>query len=600
MHDLAKKQLFEIFGFDEFRPGQAEIVKAALNGENLLAIMPTGGGKSLCYQLPALMGEGLTLVISPLIALMRDQVAQLRGVGVAAASLNSGNSIQENHLIRHAAVNGELKLLYLSPERLSRPDAMDFLHKANITTIAVDEAHCVSRWGHDFRPEYQQIGRVCQELGGVQIMGFTATADALTRKDIEQKLFPAPPKVFLHGFDRPNIRLAMSPRNNAKNQLMSFLENHRGQSGIIYCQSRKKVDETASFLTRNAYQAYPYHAGLEAEIRANNQDVFLREEGMIIVATIAFGMGIDKPDVRFVFHMDLPKNIESYYQEIGRAGRDDLPADTLTLYGYNEIRQYRQWIDEGDASDEQKRIEHQKLNSLAAMCEASVCRRQTLLAYFGDQCEPCGNCDLCAGEVETRDGTREAQMALSNILRTNEMFGMEHLVAVLRGSENQKVQKFNHQNVSTFGIGKEISANQWKSTYRQLLAAGLVAIDADRFNRWFVTDAGWQVLKSLQKVTLRKEVAISASKSSRQSADGLLTGDHNQTVLAALKAYRLELAREKKQPAFVIFSDKSLIDMATRLPGTREEMNDIHGVGDKKLKLYGDDFLAIIRHALDQ
>lgn len=595
MLEDAKKQLKSIFGFDDFRSGQEEIVLAALANENLLAIMPTGGGKSLCFQLPALMRDGLTLVVSPLIALMRDQVAQLRGLGVAAASLNSTNSADENQRIYQAAIQGDIKLLYLSPERLARSDIIDFLLKINVTTIAVDEAHCVSQWGHDFRPEYQNIGSVCQALGEVQIMGFTATADALTRKDIEQRLFPAPPKTFLHGFDRPNIRLTMSPRNNAKTQLMDFLGNHQNQSGIIYCQSRKKVEETASFLVQNGYEAYPYHAGLEAETRANNQDTFLREDGIIIVATIAFGMGIDKPDVRFVVHMDLPKNIESYYQEIGRAGRDNLPADTLTLHGYNEIRQYRQWIDQGDASNEQKRIEHQKLNSLAAMCEASVCRRQTLLAYFGDSCEPCGNCDLCAGEVETRDGTKEAQMALSNMLRTNQMFGMEHLIAVLRGSDSQKVQKFNHQDVSTFGIGKDISAAQWKSTHRQLLANGLVAIDTDRYNCWTVTDAGWQVLKGQQEVNLRKEAPKLVSKSPRTKTSAPLIGDHNQNVLDALKARRLELARERKKPAYVIFTDKSLIDMATKLPNTLEEMSEVHGIGDKKLKQFGEEFLAIIQ-----
>ena len=556
-----------------------------------------GAANLFVTNCPLFMRDGLTLVVSPLIALMRDQVAQLRGMGVAAASLNSSNTSQENAQIYQYAIEGDLKLLYISPERLARTDTIEFLKKIQVAAIAVDEAHCVSQWGHDFRPEYQQIGHVCAALGGVQVLGFTATADAQTRVDIEERLFPSPPQTFLHGFDRPNIRLAMTPRNNAKSQLLNFLKDHQNQSGIVYCQSRKKVDETARFLSENGLNAHPYHAGMDAQDRASNQDRFLREDGIIIVATIAFGMGIDKPDVRFVFHMDLPKNIESYYQEIGRAGRDNLPADTLTLHGYNEIRQYRQWIDQSDAADEQKRIEHQKLNSLAALCEASVCRRQTLLAYFGDECEPCANCDLCAGEIETREGTLEAQMALSNMLRTKEMFGIEHLVSVLRGSENQKILKFNHQDLSTYGIGKDISTNQWRSTYRQLLALGLVSIDAERFNRWVVTQAGWDVLKNNSKVQLRVITPDPVAKHTRPKRSKVDIGNANQQVLASLKARRLEIAQEKNQPAYVIFTDKSLIDMANKLPITLEQMAEIHGVGEKKLAQYGKEFLALIEQS---
>ncbi len=594
--------LSNIFGFDKFRAGQEEIIKAAMAGQDLLAIMPTGGGKSLCFQLPALMHNGLTLVISPLIALMRDQVLQLSELGIKAAALNSANSQIQNQDISQAAVNGTIKILYISPERLARDDTIKFLQQCNIAAIAVDEAHCISRWGHDFRPDYQHIDKVRDALGSgsnrMQMLAFTATADEQTQKDIEEKLFITKPKIFLHGFDRPNLSLAMSPRNNPKKQLLEFLKNHQNQSGIIYCQSRKKVDATTEFLNENNIKAFAYHAGLAQDIREKNQDIFLGEDGIIIVATIAFGMGIDKPDVRFVFHMDLPKNIESYYQEIGRAGRDNLPATTHTLYGLNEIRQYRIWIDESDAPDQQKQIEHQKLSSLIALCEAPICRRIILLAYFGDEIEQCGNCDLCAGKVRTHDGTINAQKALSNIIRSGELFGMEHLIAILLGEENEMSQKHGHEILSTFGIGKDISRNEWRSIYRQLYALALVEIDSNRFNRWVVTDAGWQVLRKQKTVLLRDEFVV--SKASLRSTGLSKTApdlkDCNTELLAALKEYRLALAKEQKKPAFVIFSDKSLIDMAKKLPSNEEEMLAVHGVGLKKLEQYGKDFLDIIKN----
>lgn len=589
--------LSNTFGFDCFRPGQEEIVSAALAGENVLAIMPTGGGKSLCFQLPALMQDGLTLVISPLIALMRDQVAQLRGIGVAASSLNSSNSDDENSATFQAARDGTLKLLYISPERLARPGTIDFLRDIKVAAIAVDEAHCVSQWGHDFRPEYRQIGHVRNALGGVQMLAFTATADALTRRDIEEKLFTTPPKVFLHGFNRPNISLAMTPRNNAKKQLLAFLDNHQGESGIVYCQSRKRVEDHAQFLCDNGVKALPYHAGLAKEVRSENQDVFLREDGYVIVATVAFGMGIDKPDVRFVFHLDLPKNIESYYQEIGRAGRDNLPAATRTLYGLNEIRQYGQWIDESDAPDEQKRIERQKLSSLVALCEAPKCRRMTLLAYFGDACEPCGNCDLCNGEIETRDGTIDAQKALSAIIRTGEFFGMEHLITVLRGEENDMSRKHGHGELPTFGVGKDTSRAEWRSIYRQLYATGLAEIDTTRFNRWVVSEAGWRVLRKKENVVLRMQIL--QSKRERIPRQPIVMENCDEGVFAALKEHRLMLAREKSVPAFVIFPDRSLIDMASKLPDSLDAMRSVHGVGKKKLQQYGDEFLDVIRRAVE-
>ena len=480
----AEAVLRRVFGFSGFRPGQAEIVAAVADGDDVLAIMPTGGGKSLCYQLPALLRGGLTVVVSPLIALMRDQVAQLRGYGVAAAALNSQTDPEDRRETLAAMRAGTLRLLYLSPERLAAGDTAALLHEANVGLLAVDEAHCVSQWGHDFRPEYRAIGALAAALGGVQTVALTATADEMTRRDIAERLFPAPPRVFLRGFDRPNIRLAMAPRTDGRAQLLAFLEAHPGESGIVYCQSRKRVDETAAFLERRGFRALAYHAGLEGEVRARNQDAFLREDGLIVVATVAFGMGVDKPDVRFVVHLDAPKNIESYYQEIGRAGRDGLPATTLTLYGNAEFRQYRQWIDESEAPDEVKRVEHRKLSALTALCEAASCRRVALLAYFGETAEPCGNCDLCLGTVETTDGTVLVQKALSAMVRTGEVFGAEHLISVLLGETNEKIAARGHDRLPTFGVGRDLTRNAWRSVFRQIEAARLAEVGREGFASW--------------------------------------------------------------------------------------------------------------------
>ncbi len=585
--------LNHIFGFDGFRPGQEEIVTAALNGEDLLAIMPTGGGKSLCFQLPALIRDGLTVVVSPLIALMRGQVAQMREAGVAARSLNSGNDESENAMAMREAEAGELKLLYLSPERLARPGMVAFLKRVGVTMIAVDEAHCVSQWGHDFRPEYRLIGETRDALGGVQVLAFTATADAMTRKDIEEKLFPNAPRVFLRGFDRPNISLAMTPRANGRTQLLNFLKNHKDECGIVYCQSRKRVEETAEYLRKSGIDARAYHAGLPPEERGATQDAFLREDGVVVVATVAFGMGIDKPDVRFVFHMDLPKNIEGYYQEIGRAGRDGLPATAHGLYGMGEVRQYRQWIDEGDASEEQKRIERQKLSTLVAFCEALTCRRVTLLAYFGEEATPCGNCDLCRGEVETIEGTVQAQKALSVILRTREIFGMEHLITVLRGERNEMCDKHGHAELPTFGVGADTSKAEWRSIFRQVYAGGYAHIDMENYGRWSVTETGWKVLKGAQTVMLRKPGKMAG----RAQSEPIDTSNADKGLLDDLKTLRRSLANERNVPAYVIFPDRTLIEMATEKPQSRSALGRLHGVGDKKIERYGDQFLAEIHAA---
>src|SRR6201996_9590855 len=440
----AARALRTTFGFEGFRPGQDEIVAAILDSRDVLAVMPTGSGKSLCYQLPALLRDGLTVVVSPLIALMRNQVAQLRGYGIAAAALNSSNDPSENRAVLEAMSNGTLRLVYVAPDHLLKSDTLALLKRAKVTLLAVDEAHCISQWGHDFRPEYAALGKVQSALGDVQTVAFTATADAATRTDIVQRLFARSPEIFVHGFDRPNLRLAMQAKAGGRQQILDFVKNHQGQSGIIYCASRRKTEELAEFLRGHGVKALPYHAGLEPDVRSRNQDAFLQDDGVVMAATVAFGMGIDKPDVRFVLHADMPSNIESYYQEIGRAGRDGLPADTLTLYSMGDIRLRRMQIDESDAADEQKRVDRQRLNALVSLCESPRCRRQTLLTYFGEAAEPCGNCDFCCNGAEVIDGTIAAQKALSAIVRTGERFGTEHLTNLLLGDRSEAIGKFGH------------------------------------------------------------------------------------------------------------------------------------------------------------
>ncbi len=600
MPDLAAAQrsLRKTFGFESFRPGQAEIVAAILDGRDVLAVMPTGSGKSLCYQLPALLRDGLTVVVSPLIALMRNQVAQLCGYGVAAASLNSANDPAENRSVLDRITRGELRLVYVAPERLVRAETIDLLKRAKIALLAVDEAHCISQWGHDFRPEYAALGKVQADLGGVQTVAFTATADAATRTDIVARLFGRPPAVFVHGFDRPNLRLAMQAKTGGRKQVADFINNHPGQSGIVYCSSRRKTEERADFLRQNGAKALPYHAGMEPTARSRNQDVFLQEDGVVMVATVAFGMGIDKPDVRFVLHADMPANIESYYQEIGRAGRDGLPADTLTLYGMGDIRLRRLQIDESDAPDEQKRVDRQRLNALVALCESPRCRRQTLLAYFGETTEPCGHCDFCCDGAAVIDGTIAAQKALSAIVRTGERFGTEHLTNVLIGESTEAVEKFGHDCLPTFGVGKEYGKQEWRSIFRQLHGAGIVALDIVGHGSWSVTDAGRRVLKGADKITLRTDTLKPGRKAARAAANAaaLADGAAGDTALfEALRKRRSELAKEQRVAAYVVFADKTLIDMVRRKPTTAAEMSAVHGVGEAKLRQYGEIFLDAIR-----
>src|SRR6188768_1266517 len=468
-HDL----LHSVFGFSAFRPGQQEIVEAVLDGENVLAVMPTGSGKSLCYQLPALARPGLTLVVSPLIALMRDQVRALSAAGVVAGSLNSSNPFAENSRVMGLLRRGELRLLYVAPERLARPDTVEMLAEANVTMMAIDEAHCVSQWGHDFRPEYLTLGNLARQIGGrLQTMALTATADAPTRGDIVDKLFAAPPRTFVRSFDRPNLRIAFRPKERSSRQVLAFVREHQGDSGIVYCASRRKVEELAKTLREDGANALPYHAGLDKTVRDANQEAFQQQDGVVMTATVAFGMGIDKPDVRFVCHADLPANVEAYYQEIGRAGRDGLAADTLTLYGLGDMQLRRLQIEQSETPDERKRVDRQRLNALLALAEAPRCRRQTLLSYFGEQSEPCGNCDLCVEGVERFDATIEAQKAMSAIVRTGERFGTEHLVAILVGERTDNVARYTHDRLPTFGVGKDRRAVEWRSIFRQLSATG--------------------------------------------------------------------------------------------------------------------------------
>ncbi len=599
--DRARTVLREVFGYPDFRPGQDDIIAAVLEGEDVLAVMPTGAGKSMCYQLPALVREELVVVVSPLIALMRNQVAQMRANGISAGALNSTTDPAEYRQIMGDLDAGRLRLLYVAPERLARPDTQDMLTRARVAMIAVDEAHCISQWGHDFRPEYREIGAFADRLGGPRMLALTATADASTRDEIRAQLFTREPVVFVHGFDRPNLRLAMRPKATPKRQLLDFLESHPGESGIVYCSSRKQTEELAEAFTGAGYRALAYHAGLDGELRSARQDEFLREDGIVMAATIAFGMGIDKPDVRFVAHAALPKSIEAYYQEIGRAGRDGLPADTLTLYGTDDILLRRRQIDESEASDEQKRIERQRLNSLVALAETPRCRRQVLLAYFGEESAPCGNCDVCLEGVETFDGTLAAQKALSAIVRTEQRFGEVHLVDVLVGDATERLIRFGHEKLKTFGCGKEFGKGQWRAIFRQMLALGLADVDPERHGAWYVTEEGGEVLKGRREVVFRRDVVENAKErkskkataAQKISASGLDAADTR--LLAALKTVRADLARELNAPAYVVFADRTLIELARARPTTKAQMAEIHGVGARKLETFADTFLRAIR-----
>ena len=584
--------LRDVFGHDAFRPGQEDIVCAVANGEEVLAIMPTGGGKSLCFQLPALMSDGVTVVISPLIALMRDQVRGLREAGVVAGALTSGNTPEETDFVWEAAEAGTLKLLYLAPERLAAGASLGMLRRIGVTRIAVDEAHCVSQWGHDFRPDYLRIGELRRALG-VPVAAFTATADAETRAEIEQKLFDSgTPTSFLHGFDRPNLHLAFQPKNSPRTQILKYAAARKGASGIVYCGTRAKTETLARALNDEGHTAVSYHAGMEAEDRRIVESRFSREDGLIVVATVAFGMGVDKPDIRWVAHADLPKSIEAYYQEIGRAGRDGLPAETLTLYGADDIRLRRSQIDEGLAPPERKEADHGRLNALLGLAEATGCRRKKLLGYFGETAEACSGCDHCDSPPEVMDGTDAVRKALSAVLRTGEYFGIGHLTDVLTGNETDKVRARRHDELPTFGVGKDMTRNVWQSVFRQMMGLDLVRPDAERHGALRMTEAARPVLRGEVPVTLRKD-ALQAS-STRRPAVKALVSDEDAPLMSALKAKRRALAEAARVPAYVIFTDRTLAEMAEQRPSSLDDMARIGGVGSKKLERYGRIFLEVI------
>ncbi|WP_457797415.1 DNA helicase RecQ [Methylocystis sp. S23] len=591
----ARALLKSVFGYDDFRPGQAEIVAAALDGGPVLAIMPTGSGKSMCYQLPAIMEGALTVVVSPLIALMRDQVKQMRALGVSAATLNSVNGAEENDEARRAMRDGALRLLYVSPERLMMDGLIADLRRARPRRLAIDEAHCVSEWGHDFRPEYREIGRAAEALGNIQVIGLTATADAATREDIAKRLFPSPPKLFLHSFDRPNIALNFALKDQPRRQLSRFLERHKGESGIVYCSSRQRTEDLAAYFVGQGRDALPYHAGLDQETRNRNQDRFLREDGVVAVATIAFGMGVNKPDVRFVAHADMPSSVESYYQEIGRAGRDGLPADTLTLYGLDDMAFRRRQIDSKEVSEARRRVEHDRFSALAMLCETPQCRRQTLLAYFAEEAPPCGRCDVCQGKVAVFDGLIPAQKALSAVYRTGQRFGANYLADVLRGEMTDAVRRHGHDAIKTFGVGKEHSKQEWASILRQLFAAGALQTASAEHGGFALTAKGEDILFGRETIMLRSDPLARLERREKASAN---LDEATDRILAALKRKRRELAQEEGVPAYVIFADRTLIDMAEKRPATLDEMLSVHGVGERKLAQFGDAFLETLEEAL--
>lgn len=589
--------LQSVFGFPDFRLGQEDIVNAVCAGQNTLAIMPTGGGKSLCFQLPALCRDGVTVVISPLIALMRDQVRALRAAGVEAGALTSGNTDDETEEVFAALDAGTLKLLYMAPERLAGAATVAMLRRVNCTLIAVDEAHCVSQWGHDFRPDYLRIGDLRRALN-VPLAAFTATADAETRAEIVTRLFDGtPPQTFLRGFDRPNIHLAFAVKDSPRDQILRFAAGRRGQSGIIYCASRAKTETLAAALAAESHSSCFYHGGMEAEARRRVEIRFQQEDGLIVVATVAFGMGIDKPDIRWVAHADLPKSIESYYQEIGRGGRDGAPAETLTLYGPDDIRLRRTQIDEGLAPQDRKSADHSRLNALLGLAEAMACRRQVLLGYFGEVTEPCGHCDLCDTPAQTFDATDPVRKALSAMLRTEEWYGAGHLIDILRGNDTAKIRDKGHDRLPTFGVGRDLSKSAWDAVFRQMMGRDLIRPDGERYGALRMTDAARPILRGEATITLRKDTITQATPRLPIKTQ---VSEEDAPLLSALKSKRRALAEAAGVPAYVIFPDKTLIEMAEKRPLTLDQMMGISGVGAKKLESYGALFLAVITGAQPQ
>jgi ATP-dependent DNA helicase RecQ len=585
-----------VFGYERFRGQQLEIIDHLVSGQDALVVMPTGSGKSLCFQIPALIRPGVGIVISPLIALMQDQVSALLQLGIKAAFLNSSQSFDEAQQTERQLLAGELNLLYIAPERLANERTLALFGRLQIALFAIDEAHCVSQWGHDFRADYLRLSLLHEHFPHVPRIALTATADDKTRKEIQFRLGLEQAQLFLSGFDRPNIRYRIVQKQNARQQLLHFIETeHSGDAGIVYCLSRKKVDDTAQWLNSKGIKALPYHAGMTNGERQKHQHQFLVQEDLVMVATIAFGMGIDKPNVRFVAHLDLPKSIEGYYQETGRAGRDGLPANAWMAYGLQDVIMLRRMLAESNANETQKRIEYNRLDAMLALCEQVHCRRQALLGYFGDTLEkPCGNCDTCLEPVETWDGTLAAQQALSCIHRTDQRFGVAYLVDVLLGKSTERITRFGHHLQSTFGIGKQLDEKQWHSVFRQLVARGLVAVDFENFGSLRLTEACRPILRGEQQLMLRKDLSekIERSKLGKTAHKNKST---NSLLWDALRNKRRELAELQDVPPYVIFHDASLMAMMESKPATLAKMSLLPGVGKRKLELYGTQFLAVIR-----
>ena len=589
--------LKDVFGFDAFRPGQERVVDALLAGRNVLTVMPTGSGKSLCFQIPALVTGGLTIVVSPLVALMEDQVAALKLAGVAADAINSSRPREENVAAWRRAAAGETRLLYMAPERLMTERMLAALAKLDIRMFAVDEAHCISQWGPAFRPEYEALSQLRGLFPDVPVAALTATADAVTRDDIVARLFSGDAESVVLGFDRPNIRLSVEMKQDWKRQMTDFLSRHDGHSGIVYCLSRKKTEETARYLRDRGVNALPYHAGMDQSDRQAHQNAFMTDPGVVIVATIAFGMGIDKSDVRFVLHVDLPGSVEAYYQEIGRAGRDGAAADSHMIYGLQDIRMRRVFIEDEDVGPDRKRREHKRLDALVGYCEAPECRRRSLLDYFGEKIDACGNCDVCTDPVELMDGTEHGQKALAAVDQSGRIYGAAHVIDILRGVPTEKISKARHDQRPAFGIGADLRKQEWQSIIRQLVAAGFLQLDVQGYGGLTITPKGEDLMRGEESFRYRQDTlkkSRAAKRRVKDLANDAELPDADTELLGRLRELRLQLAKTKGVPAYVIFADRSLIDMARRKPSNGDEFAEVHGVGAAKMRDFAEPFLAAI------